>query len=412
MKFRKSGQVVLASVVSLGVATGVTACGVSNTVDFVFVTNSKANPGQINVYYADSQSGALTQIPESPYPSGGRNPVAEVTSPNGKNLYVINHDDNTIVQFAIGTDAKLYAGHTYNTPGTEPNSVAIGSQGNYLFVTDTYQPGFTPANPGSGALVVYPINSDGSLGSPVTNGTLAYWPLNNETSIIVNPTSVTVLANGASVYVVNQSPTTGLGSISAFNVGSGGALTPVYCSGSSATCETDGTYLSGTAPSAIASDPTNRFLYVTDSFTNQLISFTVQSTGAIVASQNGPTRTDVFPKAVTVDPRGLYVYVANYTGNDISAYTINQSTGYPTGVAAAGTYGTGAGPSCVLVEPALGRYVYTANFLDNTVSGFNLNPNTGTLTTTQNAPYIAAGQPTCAAAVPHGNHSTQNVPSY
>ena len=219
----------------------------------------------------------------------------------------------------------------------------------------------------------------------------------------MNPTAVNVLANGASLYVVNQSTTTGLGSISAFNVASSGALTPVY-SGSA-----DGTFAAGTAPSAIASDPTNRFLYVTDSFTNQLISYSVQSTGIIIASQNGPTRTDVFPKAVTVDPRGLYVYVANYTAGNVSAYTINQSTGYPTGIAAAGTYATDAGPSCIIVEPALGRYVYTANFLGNTASGFNLNPNTGVLTVTQNSPYRAAGQSTCAAAVPHGNHSSQHT---
>ena len=89
----------------------------------------------------------------------------------------------------------------------------------------------------------------------------------------------------------------------------------------------------------------------------------------------------------------MYVYVANYTANDVSAYTINVATGYPTGVAAAGTYGTGTGPTCVFVEPALGRYVYTTNFLDNTVSGLNLNPNTGTLAPVQNTPFIAAGNP-------------------
>ena len=94
-----------------------------------------------------------------------------MTSPDLKYLYVINHDENTIVEFGIGTDAKLYPQHTYNTPGTFPNAIAINSAGNLLFVTDTYQPQYTEANPGPGALVVYPINSDGSLGTPVANGT-------------------------------------------------------------------------------------------------------------------------------------------------------------------------------------------------------------------------------------------------
>jgi 6-phosphogluconolactonase (cycloisomerase 2 family) len=113
--------------------------------------------------------------------------------------------------------------------------------------------------------------------------------------------------------------------------------------------------------------------------------------------------------AITVDQRGKYIYVANYNSADVTAYAINQSTGTPSAIAGAASYATGAGPSCVIVEPGLGRFIYTANFIDNTVTGLELNPNTGALTTNQNSPYLAAGQPTCAAAIPHGNHSTQAV---
>jgi 6-phosphogluconolactonase (cycloisomerase 2 family) len=423
MKFRKFGQATLAAVVSLGMAAGITACstGVENTVDYVYVTNSKNNPGQIDVYYADSQSGALTPIPSSPYPSGGRNPVAlaKLVTTKFSCLYVVNHDDNTIVQFTIGSDAKLYPQHTYNTPGTFPNAVSINAAGTLLFVTDTYQPQYTAANPGPGAVVVYPISqTDGSLGSPVANGDLPYYPLSTGETNVLNPVAVNVLTSNPSnattatglptyLYVVNvnnsnpaTNPLGGLGSISAFSVDSSGALTPVPGP------EADGTFAAGTTPSAVASTPLGLFLYVTDSANNQLISYTVQSSGAILPSQVGPTRTDVFPDSVIVDPRGQYVYVANYTAGDISAYTINPGTGYPTGVAAAGTYATGTGPTCVFIEPALARYVYTTNFLDNTISGFNLNPNTGTLATVQNNPFPAAGQPTCVTATPHGNHGT------
>src|SRR5277367_6368627 len=99
MKLRKSGRALLATATTLGLGLGLTSCSPSNTIDFVFVTASKANPGQISVYKVDSLSGALTQIPDSPFPTGGRNPVAAVTSPNGKFLYIVNRDDNQIVQF-------------------------------------------------------------------------------------------------------------------------------------------------------------------------------------------------------------------------------------------------------------------------------------------------------------------------
>ena len=193
MKFSKFGRAMLAAVLSLGVAAAFTACGYHDTIDFVYVTNSKNNPGQIDVFLVRANSGQLIPIPDSPYPSGGRNPVGLVTSPNSPYLYVINHDDNTIVEFGIGTDAKLYPQHTYNTPGTFPNAIAINSAGTFLFVTDTYQPQYTEANPGPGALVVYPINSDGSLGTPVANGNLSYYPLSIGETDVLNPTAVNVL---------------------------------------------------------------------------------------------------------------------------------------------------------------------------------------------------------------------------
>jgi 6-phosphogluconolactonase len=416
MKLRKLGRVLLATA-SLGLGLGITSCSPSNTVDYLYVTASKANPGQISVYRVDSESGALTQIQDSPYPSGGRNPVGAVTSPDGKSLYVINKDDNTIVQFAIGTDGKLYPQQTCNTPGSEPVALAINTSETLLYVVDFYSPTtpggpvYSSANPGPGALVAYTVDqSSGKLGGGnCTAVQQTFVDSNNVTQtatyvpIGFSPTGVTALANGNSVFVSAQdglpSATNTLGEVDAFDVNGSGVLSTIT------------KYPTGTTPSAIASDPTNRFLYVTDSRQNQLITYTILSTGILNASQNPPLRTDTFPVALTVDPRGEYIYVANYNAADVTAYAINQSTGTPSSIAGAGSYATGAGPSCVIVEPGLGRFVYTANFIDNTVSGLELNPNTGALTANQNSPYLSAGQPTCAAAIPHGNHSTQHVSS-
>src|ERR1700730_3924912 len=117
MKFSKFGRIALTSVVSLGLGFGVIACGPSNTRDFVDLRHSKQDPGQINVYKVDSQAGALIPIPNSPYGSGGTNPVADVTSPNGKNIYVVHHDSNTVVVFTISTDGSLSQQQSCTTPG-------------------------------------------------------------------------------------------------------------------------------------------------------------------------------------------------------------------------------------------------------------------------------------------------------
>ena len=67
------------------------------------------------------------------------------------------------------------------------------------------------------------------------------------------------------------------------------------------------------------------------------------------------------------------------------------------------------GPLCVLIEPAEARFVYTTNFLGNTVSGLSLNPSTGALAPVQNTPFKATGQPTCSAAITHGNHAIEVI---
>ncbi len=128
MKLNKSSQLLLVSAVSLLAASVLTACG-TLTVDFVYVTSAKAagpnSYGEVDVFEVNSESGFMRQIKTSPFPSGGRNPVAEAVSPDDTNLYVVNEDDNTIVQFIIGNDGKLYPQNTVNTPGIFPLGVAV-----------------------------------------------------------------------------------------------------------------------------------------------------------------------------------------------------------------------------------------------------------------------------------------------
>ncbi len=429
MKFRKPGQILLAVAASAFVGLGLTSCGQSNTIDFLYVTANKNTPqGQVAAYWVDQESGAINQIPDSPYPSGGENPVAEVASPlistsqsSGKAvamLYVVNHDDNAIVQFAIGTDAKLYPQKTCNTPGSDPEAVAMNPAGTELFVLDTYAPApagsapYSQTNPGPGALVAFSLDKTThgfTSCTPIANGNQSYWPLGDY------PGGVAVSANGSYVYAVNTgsivttttpptagvpltSPTTGQGSISGFTINSDGTLSGLASSPFSA----------GTAPTAIAIDPTSRFLYVTDSAQNQVIEYTIQSTGQLDPINQGLASTGNFPNGITVDPRGQFVYVTNYTDGTISTYNVNPATGILTSNATP-TIKAGPGALCPIVEPALARFVFTADFLLNKVSSAELNTVSGSLTTDQNSPYNSPAQPTCAAAIAHGNHSTQNV---
>lgn len=415
MKLNRIGQVPLAVAACVGAGLLLASCNPSATIDYVFVTSTGNGGGQVTSYHVESQTGALAEVAGSPVSSQGSNPVAAVASPNGAYLYVANEGSNNIAEFNISTNGQLVAGKTYTTPGSEPISLAVNGAGTFLFVLDYYGPGFSDATPGPGGLVVYPINADGSLGTPVSSGGSSIAAVQCfPGGIAVAPSgSYAYVTNTNSVVVTTTSPTTATppatpagcptqGTISGFAVGSTGALTAL--SGSP--------YSAGTTPTGIAIDPTNRFVYATDSVQNQLIVYDVQGNGSLLPLTNGPFSTGTFPVGVTVDPRGKYLYVSNYNASSVSEFSINQGTGAPSSLAAATSdYSTRApNPTCLVVDPAIGHFLYVSDFSTPPyVTGADLNPDTGALTGIQDEPYPAHGFPTCITAVPHGNHSTQYV---
>jgi len=192
------------------------------------------------------------------------------------------------------------------------------------------------------------------------------------------------------------------GWVFSFAVGSGGALTTAAQS----------PYEAGVKPSALACDPTNRFVYATDFASNELIGYAVQNTGVLNFLVNGPFKTGNEPTGVVIDPRGIFMYVSDSLDSSISGYNIALPTGTPSAIVNSNSslvYATDTQPVAIAVDPALGRYVYTANHIGNTVSGFRLNPSTGVLTQTQATPYPTGSVPTALVIVPHGNHAIQVV---
>jgi 6-phosphogluconolactonase (cycloisomerase 2 family) len=395
MKFNKSGQLLLVSAASLLVAGLVTACG-TLTVDFVFVASSKAagtnSYGEIDVFEVNSESGRMRQIPTSPFPSGGRNPVAEAVSSDNTNLYVVNHDDNSIVQFVIGSDGKLYPQNTVNTPGIFPVAVAVN--GSNLFVADTYQPlpQCSSAAPCSGSVAVLPIGTSDQLGTAVANGNLNYWPLSLPSSPkdILLPTGVSVLASGADLYVSAYDTTANTGYVFGFAVGSGGALTPL---------NGGVPFPAGTNPSSITSDATGSYVYVTDYTQGKVWGYSVASASGDLAPLSGsPFAAGDEPMAMVVDPSGKYAYVANSLDSNLTAYTVSGGA-----LTFLGTYATGTQPVAIGIDPSAKHFLYTANFLGSTVTGFELSSVDGTLLNSQFSPYTANAQPTAVAAIPHGS---------
>jgi len=407
MKFSKLRQLLLVSAVGLVVATLFSGCQLV-TIDYLFVATAGSKigstadacpAGEIETFAVDSESGAIRSAAPQVC-SGGTTPTALAISPGYQNLYAANQVDMNIVHFAIGGNGVL-AKKDSVALATTPVSMAVSPDGNTLYAVS----GTTSATLSTISL------SSGALGS-ISNQVGLTLPSNPTDHIV--PTGVTVLANGSAVYVTafdqssynpggTTTSTAAPGWVFGFAIGSGGAITPTPGS----------PYNAGVKPSALVADPTNRFVYVTDFASNQLIAYGIYTGSELNFLLNGPYKTGGQPAAIAIDPRGKFMYVSNSLDSTVTAYVIDPATGTPsTAVNTSGSQinSTDTQPVAVAVEPALGRFVYTANYLGNSVSGFSLNPTSGVLKQTQATPYPLNGnKPTAVLLVPHGNHATQVV---
>jgi len=408
MKFSKLSQLFLVSSIGLVVATLFSACAIT-TIDYIFVASSAgtgtSSAGQIETYAVDAQSGALrTGAPT--VSSGGVNPVSMAVTSDYENLYAANVGNRSIVHFTIGLHGELTSKDTITITGI-PVAIAVNQANTYLYVLS----GPTPA-----VLAAYPLTS-GTIGTAVSSPTLSlYGAYAAYSGDVMVPTGLNVLANNAAVYVTaydqsayNPGGTTTCtsncanpGWVFGYTVGTSGALTPLA-----------NPIEAGVKTTAIATDPTNRFAYVTDYASNQLIGYTIMSSSTLDFMLGGPYRTGDEPTAVVIDQRGKFVYVTNSLDSTVSPYQLNLATGAPTvtvsATSAAGANSTDTQPVAVTIDPAVGRFVYTANYLGNSVSGFILDPTSGSISQTQATPYPTGFHPTAVIGVPHGNHSSQSV---
>ena len=318
-----------------------------------------------------------------------------------QNLYVANQVDKNIVHFAVAANGVL----------TKKDSVTLAT---------------TPVGHGRQPRRQHPLRrfwnilgnalgltrlSSGALAPPPTQLNLTIPGFATDSVV---PTGVTVLANGKAVFVTAYdlsaynpggitTSTASPGWMFGFTTGSGGALTPTPGS----------PYNAGVKPTALAADPTNRYVYVTDFASNQLIGYGIYTGYALNFLLNGPYKTGGQPTSVAIDPRGKFIYVSNSLDSSVTAYVIDLPDWYALGRSQHAPARRPTPPIrnrlSIAVDPALGRYVYTANFLGNSVSGFRLDPTAGTLKQTQATPYPTGIHPTAVVLVPHGNHSTQII---
>lgn len=438
MKFKKSGQVLLALVVSLGLSFGLTSCTNDYTVAYFYVTGVYQN--QIGAFKVANNTGTLTPVSDQPFGANGKNPVRMLVSSTGRYLYVLNqgtastdssgnitYTSANISVFSVGGNGVLAFQQSYTSQGFGATRFALSSTGGFLYVMDEYSPaaggltgfngpqGTQPPNMPcldangvfhpTGDLTAFTVDNTTGRLSLITNNqvqnpdgtSLSYFPVGCE--------PIDMKVTGGNVFVADTSdPTTG-NKFTIFPY----ALT--LSTGQLTTTQNTEFVTGASSISTIGSDTAIKYLYVLDPLGNLIWYYTIGSNGLLQAVNGSPTTNSATqagnPIALTTDSKSKFLYVANagpssaigQVNSDITAYSIaanGQLTSLPTP-----TFPTGSGPQCILEDPS-NQYLYTADFNSNTVTGKVLDPNSGFLTNLRNQnTYPTVNNPTWCVADGH-----------
>jgi 6-phosphogluconolactonase (cycloisomerase 2 family) len=375
----------------MAVVLGMSACG-GYTVGFMWVLGTQFN--QISGFKIDDYTGNLTSMVNSPYSSGGSNPVSIAVRVGGNFVFVVNKGtgkgDGNVSVFAVGEDGILTFQASYATAGNTPVWASGDGTGSFLYVLDAQAPDF--ATTGNGDITVFAV--DGSTGRlQLVPNQLIKNAQGQQLNYFEVGKAPTMLRNGGScVYTLDSGDQT----IYSYGVGGSGQLTVEPNS----LLHTNGSNI--TSMNVSGSN-----VYLTDAGTNQILPYT-QGSGCSLSTQVGGLVTNLpltaNPVYSMTDSKNKFLYVLNHgttnsqnANSTISAFVI-QSTGALVPISdPSNPYPVGNGPVCMVEDPS-NQYVYTSNNNDGSVTGKFINQNTGQLSNlSRGSVFPASGLATCLA---------------
>lgn len=268
---------------------------------FLYVTNDESN--NISGFTIDPATGTLTLIPGSPFPTGGVgfNGISLAVTPDNRFLYAANSNTSNISIFSIAANGSLtpITGSPFHVPLSPLlDGIKISPDGRFLalvlFDLD--------------AVAIYSINSDGTLtaapGSPFPSPALGL------------AAGVEINCAGTLLYVGQA--TSPLEHVDGFSIAPNGSLTP----------------LSGSPFDTSVGDNSNivllsndeRFLFVSNQFSNTITVFNVAADGNLSLVPGSPFPTGVIPfvdfsSGMATNQAGNLLYVAN-TNATVSVFNI------------------------------------------------------------------------------------------
>jgi 6-phosphogluconolactonase len=345
-------------------------CGMSGNVavsptapsSFAFVTNSGS--GEVSVF-AVSKSGSLSLASGSPFPAGAGAEFMAFDAVH-KFLFVSNQAANTVSAFSVNASTGMLTpvpGTPFNT-GARPTGIAVDPLGRFVFV----------ANQASDSIFVFLIAANGSL-APVAGSPFA---AASPFGLAINPAGTVLFANN-----FPDSMASDLNTVSSFQIGANGLLTPV--SGSPFSTANSAGFASAIG---LAADPSGKFLFVGDHMTQSVVSFNVGVSGTLTPVMPLPTPAPSCsvschnnPLRLAVHPNDQFVYSTNVQAGTVSAFRMVNGS-----LSSIADVPTGQHPFGVALDPT-GTFLFVVNKVDNSVSAFSVDATSGMVSPLSGSPF-------------------------
>jgi len=267
----------------------ITACG-----KFLFASNDYS--GDVSGFSVNKKTGNLVAVPGSPFFAGGNSSdgIAVTVSPGCNFLFVANLDALELFAFSIEANGSLVPvqGSPYSVRYGEPSTLAITPDGSFLAVTFRSLPYVGMYSVGSGGVLT------GVSGSP--------FPLSES----AGATGVMDFNCDASLLYVPELDD----QVDVLSVAAGGVLSLIPGSPFGSPAEN---YVSGLSRNG-------KFLF-TSNGSSGLNSFKIGANGALESITGSPFSADLSSSSgLSLSRAGTLVYVSDFLYNEFSVMTIGH----------------------------------------------------------------------------------------
>ena len=276
---------------------GAAGAGAIATVPFVYVGSTN---GQISIFTLDVPLGKLTLVKSV---AAGNYPSFLAFDPTFAYLYAVNEADAKVASFRVDPKTgDLTFLNRVNSGGAAPAHISVDHSGKYVLV----------ANYNGGTTRVFPIGSDGSLGTP-----------SDDKSPGMNSHMISTDPGNKFAFVVNKGSDTVTQYV--FDATQGTLLPNAVPSVMTA---------QGAGPRHLAFHPGGKYAYLIAELNDTLAAYSydatrgqltfLESKSTLPTGYDGSTNTCA---EVVVAPSGKFVYGSNRGHDSIARFSIDVETG-------------------------------------------------------------------------------------